>query len=162
MKIPAHIPHLWYEDKDGHFLGEPDYQKDPISNRPKDAYMQVSEFPFQLRTTYLQLIRDKSGKVTSSKQICAGESGWSDDLVCAMIRGDKGHQPMTASRAIQVSAKACERCVNSLGHEYGLTWGYPEYGPEWQRAHTSCQWCDETKSKKKVEAPYKLRVGDKV
>jgi len=161
MNIPDHIPILWYEDKDGNFLGEPNLQV-PDSNEFKDAHVQISEFPFQLRTTYLELIRDAYGKVGSSKKMMEGESSWSDDLVCAMIRGDKGHQPMTASRAIQIAAKACERCMNSLAHEYGLTWGYPEYSPEWQKCRTSCQWCDETQNKKKFEIPYKLKVGDKL
>lgn len=161
MNIPDHIPTLWYEDRDGNFLGEPNLQT-PNINEFKDAYVQISEFPFVLRTTHLELIRDASGSVFSSKQMATGESSWSEDLVNAMIRGDAIHKPMGAYRAIQIAAKACERCINSLGYEYHLSWGYAEFSQQWQNSRTRCEWCDEEKNKKKFEAPYKLTVGDAV
>ena len=68
----------------------------------------------------------------------AFNSGWSADLALAIFNsGD-----YTLSEAILISANACERCMNALAHKYGLDWGYEEYGEEWNKAGTSCKYCE--------------------
>ena len=50
---PEHLHTLWYEDKDGNFLGEPNY--DTFEDPPGSKY-QVSRFPTQLTESHLELI----------------------------------------------------------------------------------------------------------
>lgn len=89
-----------------------------------------------------------------SYQVMAGTSGWSDDLVLAMVRpslGEResslkgyGSQPHTFSMddAILLSARSCEACLNSLAHRYGLKWGYERGGEDWSKCGTSCFMCE--------------------
>lgn len=73
-----------------------------------------------------------------SRQICAGESGWPEDLVLNMAKsGD-----FKLSEAIIVAATSCERCMNSLAHKYGLDWGYEEESEEWKESRTYCDFCE--------------------
>ena len=73
-----------------------------------------------------------------SRSLMVGTSGWSEDLVLAMANsGD-----FMLFESILVAANACERCMNSLAHQYGLKWGYEEYSQEWAESNTSCEFCD--------------------
>jgi hypothetical protein len=83
-----------------------------------------------------------------SSTLMTGNTTWPADLVLEMARPRlwlrlKGIRPIPLERAILIATTACERCVNVLGHRYGLEWGYPEYGEEWQKAGTSCALCSE-------------------
>lgn len=72
-----------------------------------------------------------------SSSVGAGESGWSEDLALAMANsGD-----WKLSDAILIAANSCERCMNALAHKYGLKWGYPEFGEEWRKCGTECDFC---------------------
>jgi len=57
---PEHLRTLWYEDKDGNFIGEPDYNNDSAPGVPEGAHMQVSRFPSILRETYLELLSQEA------------------------------------------------------------------------------------------------------
>ncbi len=87
-----------------------------------------------------------------SREIGTGSTGWSSDLVLAMTRpspqeqriaNDRGYtiRPMGLDRAILMAATACERCMNVLLWRHGLSDGYEENTPEWQKAGTSCELC---------------------
>lgn len=74
-----------------------------------------------------------------SYRVMEGHATWSEDLVLAMANsGD-----YTLRESILIAANSCERCMNSLAHKYGIEWGYPEYGEEWQKCGTSCEFCRE-------------------
>ena len=127
IKVPET---LWFETKTGRKIKVTDRMlKSPYV--PKLAKYQVSQFPWQLTTTWLEL--SKSG----SEEIARSNSTWSEDLVLAMANSND----YTLSQSILIAANACERCMNSLAHKYGLDWGYPEYGEEWQRTNTCCEFC---------------------
>jgi len=80
------------------------------------------------------VLKVESGR---SYQIAAGESTWSEDLALAIANsGD-----YRLGDAILISANSCERCMNALAYQYGLTWGYPEYSEEWKKCNTSCDFC---------------------
>jgi len=132
MKI-THIPQtLWYEDENGNKLNwSPDFTKG--YNHPKKARYQVSQFPNVLRTTYLRLNDDGT-----STEIFCGNASYPQDLVLAMANS----KDFTLNEAILITANCCEKCMNSLAHMYGLSWGYPEYGEEWKKTGTSCEYCE--------------------
>lgn len=83
----------------------------------------------------------------------AGSSGWSRDLglalarssvrerVMSLVRGHVWNKNYKMGDAILIAANACERCMNSLAHQYGLSWGYKEHSNEWCEAGTSCNFC---------------------
>jgi len=74
-----------------------------------------------------------------SEEIAEGHSTWPEDLALAMANsGD-----YKLSEAIIILASSCERCMNALGHKYGVDWGYPEESEEWQKAKTVCDYCSE-------------------
>ncbi|MHA2427141.1 MAG: hypothetical protein ACXADB_03825 [Candidatus Hermodarchaeia archaeon] len=87
-----------------------------------------------------------------SREIFTGRSSWSSDIVLAMTRPSmkerivslcRGHwnKVYALEQAIIIAANSCERCINSLGYQYGLKWGYPEYSEEWGKANTVCDFC---------------------
>lgn len=66
----------------------------------------------------------------------------------------------TLSEAILAYSIACERCVNSLQFKYLLgKSGYVEYGAQWQKARTSCTFCNK-ETVPKVSAPERCEDGD--
>lgn len=66
-------------------------------------------------------------------------SSVSNELATAMVRsGD--HDVRDAAL---IAGVACEACLNVLGHDYGLSWGYERYSDEWKLARTSCRFCEE-------------------
>lgn len=75
-------------------------------------------------------------KAVGSREVMVVNSGWPEDLMLAIANG--GVRPQ---KAIQISALACERCMNALAHEFGLDWGYPEGSEEWRAAGTECDFC---------------------
>lgn len=82
-----------------------------------------------------------------SRPVAAIESSWPEDLVLAMANsGD-----YSLSEAIMVCANACSRCMNALGHRYGLGWGYPELSATWQHAGTICDYCKNMSSKRYLD-----------
>ncbi len=74
-----------------------------------------------------------------SRDLMSGEMSFPEDLVIAIVKsGD-----YDLGDAIIISATCCERCMNSLADQYGLDWGYPEYGEEWEEYGTNCEFCEE-------------------
>lgn len=69
-------------------------------------------------------------------------TGWREDLVLALTNNG-GYR---LGEAILISARACERCMNALAHQYGLGWGYPEDSEDYQKCNTSCDFCKEDPS----------------
>lgn len=121
---------LWYEnDKGEKFVPQ---NLDCPDDMPIDKYpYQVSQFPTELKTTYLRCYDGKS------EEVAEGTSGWSEDLVLAMTNsGD-----YSLSESILIAAQSCERCMNALAYKYGLDWGYPEGSEEWEKCGTSCDFC---------------------
>lgn len=121
---------LWYEDEDGNkYIPSREEEPDSI---PIDKYpYQVSQFPTELKTTYL---RCHGGR---SEEIAEGHQTWPEDLVLAMTNsGD-----YSLSESILIAACCCGRCLNALCHKYGLDDGYPEGSVEWHKAGTSCEFC---------------------
>ena len=80
MKIKKeHLKTLWYEDKDGNFVGKPDLKKG--LNVPHNAAYQISRFPNVLRTKYLYLIKQKDiDKCKHPKKHIKKTDGWADDV----------------------------------------------------------------------------------
>ena len=72
-----------------------------------------------------------------SRELMTGESGWSEDLVFAIAERN-GHK---VGQAILQVANSCERCMNTLAHDYGLEWGYPKESEEYNRCGTVCDFC---------------------
>ena len=69
-------------------------------------------------------------------------SSWSEDLAVAIYNNSKDY---TLCQAIIIAANCCERCMNSLAHKYGLSWGYPEFSEEWKKVNTTCEFCKNEK-----------------
>lgn len=74
-------------------------------------------------------------RADGSRPFYSTESSYSGDLVVAMLRD------FTLFDAILIAANCCERCMNSLAHEYGLDWGYPEFSEGWHKSNTECPFC---------------------
>lgn len=89
-----------------------------------------------------------------SVPIMEGSCGWSPDLALAMARPStqeaqeaasrhgKPLRPMAIEDAIMVAAVACEACMNSLAHHYGLGWGYKRGSKDWEESGTQCELCE--------------------
>jgi hypothetical protein len=78
-----------------------------------------------------------------SRTVISGNSSWPEDLVLAMATYETGR--FRLSDAILIAANACERCMNALAYNYGLSWGYPEGSDEWKRCNTTCKFCKDEK-----------------
>lgn len=127
------LPTLWYENEAGDKYVPPlDGEMPP--EIPEGFEYQHSRFPTILREDVLRTKPEGDG----CEQVCAMNSGWQPDLVLALTR--KG---MTLSEAIIVSATACERCMNVLADECGLSWGYAWGSEEWRKSNTVCDFCRE-------------------
>ena len=86
------------------------------------------------------------------KSIAYGTSSWPQDLVLALSRPSLKERLISLGRgywnryydldkAILIAAHSCERCLNSLAYQYGLSWGYKEFSVKWDCAGTSCEFC---------------------
>ena len=120
----------WWEDADGNFVAEVDYA---TMERPHNAVYLRSRVPLQLTDEIIRV--DPSGKAT---EVGTGTSTFSEDLVLALAYENNG---MDLGDAIIFAADSCERCNNAMAHQLGLEWGYPEYGEEWRRSPTECDFC---------------------
>lgn len=72
-----------------------------------------------------------------SRQLVSGTNGFSEDLALALVH----KMNWSLSKAILVAAFACERCMNALAHECGLSWGYPEDSDDYRNTNTTCNFC---------------------
>ena len=86
-----------------------------------------------------------------SRDIMTGSSSYPQDLVLAMANSND----WDLSEAIIIAANSCERCMNALAEKYGLKWGYKEFGEEWQKCNTSCEFCKSDPKSKKFDKPKK-------
>lgn len=113
-------------------------------------------FPLVVQTmTYARRVSD--GGYGAADRIATFEASASEDLVLAMATGGKFSLTWSApfwrrfpftraarvplEAALIIASEACSRCLNVLAYEYGLDWGYPEYGTEWQQTRTECPMC---------------------
>ena len=138
---------LYYQDRDGNVLPGND-----VGEPPEGARYQVYQNPAALITQYVDL--EHRGK--GSPVFARAETGYSPDLVLAMVRPDAAekkaqrdrygsHAPALDFRAaVLMAALSCERCGNALAHRYGLAWGYREHSKEWYRTNTSCERCQDS------------------
>jgi len=136
---------LWYEDRDGNYIPNPNEDL----GAPKGAEVQVSRFPFQLTTNYLAL--DEDG---GSHSIAVANSTYSPDFMLSMVRPtffERAKQLLwyawpartyEPKMAVFLAAETCERCMNSLAHRHGLSWGYREGSDAWHLSGTTCDRCE--------------------
>ena len=134
---------LYYEDVKGTYLGPGD-----DTSVPEGSFVQVSRFPHELTTTYLQL---KEGG--GSSLLARFNSSYSPALMLALVRPNLKERFLQLLRygffakkydpkmAVFLAAETCERCMNSLAHRHGVSWGYREGSKEWHRAGTTCSRC---------------------
>jgi hypothetical protein len=80
-------------------------------------------------------------QANGARQIIAGSSSANDELVTMLVRNG-----MSASEAISRAAAACERCMNIMAQDAGLSWGYSLNSPEAEKANTSCELCRGTEA----------------
>lgn len=120
---------LWYSDEDTKKIW---VDINHLDGCPRGAKYQHAQFPRELRHTFLQLNEDGTstyaGEFTTTYPI---------DLVLA-IYNDGGY---TWDEAVILVANSCERCLNALAYQYGLSWGYPIKSPDWYKCGTSCVHC---------------------
>jgi hypothetical protein len=185
MKIKKeHLRTVWFEDKDGNYISEPDYKNNDL-DMPSNAEYQVSRFPLELTTKHLKLIHQKEvNKCNHPRRYIKKTGGWADGIYgreCTLCGGSQTRKKWhlwpkkwegygskkvvsfhsgyseglalaiansgdyTLSEAIIISAISCERCMNALAYKYGLDWGYEEGREKWEKAGTSCQFCEKFK-----------------
>ena len=107
MRITHKPQTLWYEDANGNPVPH-DFK---TCTHPKGARYQISQFPTTLYTKCYVLNEDGT-----SQEGYTGSASYPEDLVLAMANsGD-----YTLGESILIAANACERCLNVLGHTYGL------------------------------------------
>jgi len=89
----------------------------------------------------------KKWEAHGSRKIMSGNSGFCEDLVLAIAERKTfwGRRKYTLGEAILIASQCCERCMNALAYEYGLSWGYKEYSWQWIECNTSCEFCEHEK-----------------
>lgn len=99
---------------------------------------------------FRNLMRKKYKEHRTFKPLFTSHTGFgakfSQECIVAMVNsGD-----YTLAEAIYVYANACERCMNVLLYKYldGKD-GYEEFGEEWQKCNTVCDWCKDLGDGKK-------------
>lgn len=127
---------IWYEDKEGNCIAHGDEV-----DAPQNAETCHVLFPLEVVERIYKLedydgIRTYHGSdllLSSTTNIC----GDGRHILQMANSGD-----FTLKEAIVVYAAACERCANALIWKYSNGEdGYPEYGEEWKRANTFCEFC---------------------
>lgn len=126
---------IWYEDKDGNFLGYMNDEEQP----PQGAYSYHACFPLQV-IEEICIIEKKEDSITYIPLMngCVHIGSGNQDVILGMVNsGD-----YTLAEALAVYANACERCTNVLAWKYtnGKD-GYPEYSDEWKKVNTECYYC---------------------
>jgi len=138
---------LWVETEKGE-IGEVDLingEMPPVEQYP----YAVSRFPQEVRTVYYRR-RESDGLYGGKDQMFEGTSTFNGDaLIIALVRGGGTWWTRLFGRlrkfslgdAIILYTTACERCLNALYHQYGVSGGYPEFSEEWCRCNTTCVMC---------------------
>ena len=131
---------LWYEDADGNRIPWDDNRVDA----PENAITAHVCFPLEVREEIYALheydgVRTYRGSdhiMTGTTHIGRGN----ENVIIALVNsGD-----FTLSEALAWWASACERCTNAVIWKYtNGEDGYPEYGEEWKKANTVCEFCKE-------------------
>lgn len=153
-----HRLNLWWEDEQGRVL--PANFLDVTDTPPVSEYPYAcSRFPLSVQTEHYRR-REDDGHYGTADRIAVGTSSANESLVLAMATGGKfrlrarvafwvrfpfaSTRParLTLSDAMIVASEACGRCLNALAYDYGLDWGFPEGGPEWQASPTRCPMCE--------------------
>ena len=128
---------IWYEDADGNRFEDNDHV-----DAPEKAVTAHVCFPLEIQEE-IYMLHNYDGIRTyhGSDHICTMSchiGGGNEKAILAMANsGD-----FTLSEALAWWASACERCTNAMIWEYtNGEDGYPEYGEEWQKCNTVCEWC---------------------
>lgn len=125
-----HLETLWYGDDNDNRIWVK--SEEELYSTPKGARYQHFQSPRTLTQSVLKLNDDG----TSTKVIECSAT-YPIDLVIAIYE-DGGY---TWDQSVILVANSCERCMNALAYEYGLSWGYPIYSKDWHKAGTSCIHC---------------------
>lgn len=153
----------WFEDEEGniydgisHNLPDKDYFTyhviDPcVYTERIDSYTCHPQYEHENNPFYQAMLnfkwfnnmmRKKYRKHKTFRPLISFNTGFkgkfSQDCIVAMVNsGD-----YTLEEAIYVYCNACERCMNVLLYKYldGKD-GYVEFGEEWQKCNTVCDWC---------------------
>lgn len=146
-----HQYRLWWAKEDHSILpANLTNHKDmpPVSDYPY-AYCR---FPLQIKTEIYR--RRADGGYGSDDRLAVFSATANESLVLAMATGGRRYpwwrilrppRPTTIrlSDALIIASESCERCLNALAYRYGLDWGYPEYGDQWQACGTRCPMCED-------------------
>ncbi len=146
LEMAFRFERIWYENDEGEYIPA---TTEPWQGAPSGATIQVSRFPREVHTKWLRL-KDDGG----CELIASATSSYSSDLVLAMCRPTLRDRTIQFLRygsfaktydfemAVLLAAETCERCMNSLAHRHGLSWGYREFSDEWHLAGTTCHRCE--------------------
>ena len=127
---------IWYESEDGKRRLQ---SNELIGPDPVEFPRAYVRFPLVITTRIY--LRRKDGGYGDKNLVLEFSSSCSPDLVLALATGANGQRAYKLDVALVIASEACERCMNSLAHLYGLAWGYPENGDEWQKTNTECEMC---------------------
>ena len=129
---------IWVEDHDQNRI---DYDETTV-DFPREAETVHVQWPLEIREEIYRL-KDHDGRWTyhgDDKMVTFTThiGGGNEKAILAMANsGD-----FTLGEAIIVWATACERCANALAYKYtNGEDGYPEYGEEWKKCPTECEFC---------------------
>ena len=111
---------LWFEDKDGNCIGEPDFKSEPTV--PNNTKYQVSRFPNELTTRCVKLIHQEDvDKCNHPKKHIRKTDGWVDGILgreCTLCGGTQNRR---------VKNPWPEKWEGSNSHEvYSGTSSWPE------------------------------------
>lgn len=139
----VNLARIWYESEDGtkrvvnKYVEEVDIAKPSVDEYP----ITFARFPLTIKTEVYR--RRPDGGYGTKDRILTAEAGAAEDLVLALATGANEGPQFSLHDALVITSEACERCMNALAHEYGLGWGYPEFGGEWRECGTSCVMCED-------------------
>lgn len=125
------LPTFWYEDKDGNKWIPPKNFDNP-NNISEDFIYQHSRFPLEVSHT----IYGPEGKVGTFNTTTRNEK-----LILALVKDG-----YSLEQSMLIYSIACERCMNVIGHDYGLEGYYDKNSLDYKKSNTSCEFC-ETKDK---------------
>ena len=134
------IPSFWFENKKGERFKTKDFELPP---RCFEHYVQ--------RTRFIEL-RD-TGYTRDGNKLCEWHGSFSTDLflslarpslkqrIISLYRNLKWLPAVESQQALLMCAVSCERCMNTMAWERGLSWGYKKNSEEYARSRTSCELC---------------------
>lgn len=136
----ANLDCLWFETKKGKrkVLTVEQARKGSIGPCPRKYPYAYSRFPLEV-TTNLYQRRIKDGGYGTKDLMCSFHSTAPGDLAVALVV--RSNYTISLSDALVICSTACERCMNILANQYGLSWGYSPTSEEAKNCGTSCELC---------------------